>query len=186
VPAIERLQLPADDVATIQDILANSTAVGEDIDFGSPTITDVASTTLTTLIDGAEVEVSAYALGFDDAVGGDAQDNRVELLDVLARVNRIVDGAAATGEASEPPALAVLTFPGLSVQENAPSRPWPVDAIPVPQPGGADCILLTGADLTTVWEAAADATTQSAWLIDGQTKAVAFRPVFDHEDFCRP
>lgn len=186
VPAIERLQLSADDVATIRDILATSSAIGPDVEFGSPTITDVATTSVTARIDGADVVVSAYALGFDDAVGGAAQDNRVELLDVLARINRIVDEASATGELSEPPALAVLTFPGLGIQEDAPSRPWPIDAVPVPHPGGADCVLLTGADLTTVWEAAADANIQSAWVIDGQTKAIAFRPVFDHEDFCRP
>lgn len=183
-PALHLLQLTAEQLSDITRLLAQTTLLAAETDFGSPGITDAPTTTFTAFVDGVAIELAAYALDTDDAVSGPTQQARVDLRELIDAISAVVDGAIETGVLTEPLALAVRTFPGLSFQEDDRVRPWPIASLPTPQPGGTECVLLTGDELTTLWAAAADATTRTPWNIDGQAKAIALRPVFPHETIC--
>lgn len=183
-PALERRQLSADEVAAIRAAVEASGVIDAEQDFGIPNVTDTPFTRVTAPVGGQLVEVEAYALGFTEGLSDDARDARAALTALIDEVTAIVDSAFETGTLTAPPALGVLTFPSLAYQENDPVRPWPIESVPQPAPPGADCVVVTGAELNTLWEAASDATTQTPWSIAGETKAVAFRPVFPHETFC--
>lgn len=182
--ALELLQLTPDQLSAITTAVAEAGVVAAETEFGSPAVTDAPTTTFTAFIDGVAIELSAYALDTDDATDGPTQQARIDLRQLINTISGIVEGAISTGVLTEPPALAVRTFGGLTFQEDAQVRPWPIASLPAPQPGGIGCVVITGQELSTLWAAAADATTQTPWNIDGQAKAVALRPVFPHETIC--
>lgn len=180
---LERLQLTPEQVTSIEALLAASPVLGDEADFGSPNLADAPSTTLSTFTDRARI-VSVYALGLDDDLGETANESRAQFAALLDDIAAVVDEAAAGAQPALPPAAAVLSFPGLAVQEDAPVRDWPIGALPEPVAGGTACVIVTGDELATLWEAAGDATTATPWRIDGQVTAVAVRPVYPHEDVC--
>jgi hypothetical protein len=183
VPALERIDIGADGVADVIDVMNSSGLLDGDADFGSPTVTDAATTVLTSFVDG-ETELSAYALGLDDIDLDDAsQQARSQLSATIDEIQAIVD-AAGNGEAALPPAMAVLTFAGLGFQEDTAARAWPIDSVPESTGGGPACVTISGDELDVLVAAAADATTQTPWNIAGQLTAVVLRPVFPHEDGC--
>ena len=183
-PALELLQLTRDQLSAITTAVAAASVVAADTDFGSPAITDAPTTAFTAFVDGVAIELAAYALDTDDAIDGPTQQARINLRQLITEISTIVDGATSTGVLTEPPALAARTFAGLTFQEDAQVRPWPIESLPMPQPGGIECVVITGEELSTLWAAAADATTQTPWNINGQAKVVALRPVFPHETIC--
>ncbi len=182
-PAIERIQLDADALDEILRLISSDDLPPPATDFGSPNITDVA-TTVVTWLQTEEVVASVYALGFDVGLTTVQADSRAKVSTLVAAVEGIVDAASATAELTRPPALGLLTFPGLAFQEDAVVLDWPIESVPVPQAGGADCTVVSGDELGAIWVAATGATTQTPWRIEGEAKVVAFRPVFPYEDFC--
>lgn len=183
-PAIERIQLTPEQLDEIRQAVEATQVISPDTDYGSPTITDVGSTAVTSFFDGTERTTAAYALGIDDGVGGAAEQARAELRSLLATVDGIVDAASGSAEVTQPPAVAVITFVGLGVEENAQPRPWPIDSLPREQPGGTACVIVTGEELDTLWQAAADATVLTPWQLGDTVAPVALRPVFPHENVC--
>ncbi len=183
-PALELLQLTPDQLSAITTAVAAASVVAADTDFGSPAITDAPTTAFTAFVDGVAIELAVYALDTDDAIDGPTQQARINLRQLITEISTIVDGVTSTGVLTEPPALAARTFAGLTFQEDAQVRPWPIESLPMPQPGGIECVVITGEELSTLWAAAADATTQTPWNINGQAKVVALRPVFPHETIC--
>ncbi len=184
LPAVERLTLDPAALEQVQRVLAESSALEPGTDFGEPPVADAATTTVTSFLGGEEVSVSAYALGFDDLVSPEALAARRSLESAIADIQAIVDAAAAGATITRPPALAVLTFPSLASEEDQPVREWPIDPTPRPQPSGGGCVVIRGGDVDTIWDAAADATIQTLWDIEGTPQPVVLRPVFAHESVC--
>ncbi len=184
LPAVERLTLDDAALTEVKRVLAESTVLDPAVDFGEPPVADAPATTVTTFLGGDETTVSAYALGFDDQVGPDAAAARAELTAIITEIQTIVDRATATGTLARPPAAAVLTFPSLATEEDQPVREWPIEPVPRPQATGGGCVVITGADMDALWDAAGNATIQTPWNIEGTPQPVVLRPVFPHETVC--
>jgi hypothetical protein len=89
-------------------------------------------------------------------------------------------------EPYEAPALLVVHRPWDSgdVIDEA-ERAWPGPAFPVrPDAWGLSCVAVIGEELDAVLTAAADATTATPWLADGQRYRVWLRPLLPGETSC--
>ncbi|MFD1717815.1 hypothetical protein [Georgenia deserti] len=97
----------------------------EGIEFGSPTVTDMPSTTMTWYGDGKPVEVSAYALGHEGEYDGTSRDERAarERLHVLIE---LLDAGVATGDVAPTGYLRVARL-GSEI-EDPPDWPGPPTA----------------------------------------------------------
>lgn len=181
---IERLELEAEALASITTATNDTGGELAATDFGHTFVADAPTTTVWARVETGElIPLEAAALGFEDA-SNPAAEVRAQLSRLIEEVTAIVDAAAGTAEIIKPLRLAVLTFPSLTFEENATVIPWPIETVPVDVGAGTGCVVIEGDDVTLVWDAAANATTRTAWDFGSEIAAVAFRPVFPHEDFC--
>lgn len=184
--ALPNVQVATISRARVRALVARAEQIGllddEHGDYGQPQITDQASTTVTVVANGRRSTTSVYALGY---TGDDLSE---EQLDNRAALRRFLD-AAARGEPTaeyEPTALAVLAW--RADDGDAETKPWPLTQAPVVAAGdgyGPGCTLLTGTDMAAVLEAAASASTQTAWTSGDDTYELAFHPLLAHEHTCK-
>jgi hypothetical protein len=191
LPPLLEVQLSDREIQALLQRAADAGLLGEDVDYGSPDVTDLGSTSVTINVDGTEHASGAYALGFDD-----------ENLTVEQRVARerlqdfIGDVDAATAESNVPPygADAVSVFvlkhgPTAGDEDlDQPAIDWPfADLGQAPKLDGASgtrCLTLTAADSAQALELAAGANTLTPWVSNGVEHYVVWRPLLPDETGC--
>jgi hypothetical protein len=150
-------------------------------DYGDPGITDQPTTTVTVRLDGRTRTVDVYALNFRDGVTTAQRENRKRLRDfielagdpgVLLRV--VVPDSTRRYDSA---AVAVLVRPSDATDGDV--HAWPLGDL-----AETDCLVLGGADATTVREAARTAHEGDVWESAGATYNVAFRPLLPDERTC--
>ena len=208
-PALPNLQLQrisTDDVRTLVD-RALAAGVRDGADLGQPPIMD-AATTRFTVVDGDHTYVrDVYAL-MDAARGGGVgpgavgpddpgpqqQAARQKLLGLYQALTDLEGtlGKGSVSDAGSYPATAVaaVVTPAKPSPEDPPQIPraWPGPALPgepFANQAGVTCLSATGAEATTLLQAARQANALTPWTSpDGQQWWVAFRPLLPHESSC--
>jgi hypothetical protein len=172
--------------------------VGRDIDYGQPESYDGPGTRFTVLTEQGLLVTDVDALGVTYATQNltDAQRSaRQALNDLLGELRDLPGtlGAAAVDEEEPyvPQALAAITREwrdyGSASQQTQTERAWPGRALPG-EPMGmlpkVRCLTVTGTDVATVVDAAADASAYSTWTSDGRRWLVVLRPLLPDETSC--
>jgi hypothetical protein len=172
--------------------------VGRDIDYGRPDIYDAPGTRFTVLTDDGPLVTDVYALGTAEGsqtltdAQRSARQALKDLLDDLRDLPGTLGPEAVGGEEPYvPQALATITREwtdrGSSNQPTHPERVWPGPALPGEPMGmlpDVACLTVTGADVATVLDAAADVTAYAPWTSDGQRWLVVLRPLLPDETSC--
>ncbi len=175
--------------------LAIDAGVGSGADYGQPPIADAPSTQVTVLTDEGALVSRANALGMDEHGVTEAQAaNRRQLqglVDKLTDLSALPGADAGEEQSYEPTALAAVSWPFVDPEsEDVPEQPeiaWPGPALPgdeLTNFGGLNCLIVSGAELPAVLEAAAGANVLTPWVSDGQRWSVAFRPLLPEESTC--
>ena len=152
-------------------------------DYGEVAVSD-SPTTVVTVDDGEEHEVSVYALGFDDGLSGDQKAAREQLSDFIASLP--TDSVSAP---YRPTRVAVLFRPYVTDELPAAGQEtWPLDDLA----GAGDdtgrgdfrCLLVKGDDVSTVLAAADGASAGARWRSGDADYFVVFRPLLPDEQTC--
>lgn len=193
-PALVRQRrghLSRPEIAGLLDLARRSGLLGDEVDFGSPQVTDLPSTAVVLVVDGREVVQSAYALReeFEDDLPADARAAR-------QRLRAFLDEAElAVGQPSQeyrPERISVFAQPSESSDGTDPkgaARPWPF-ADPAAWPegersGSYRCRTFAGSDAAAVVAAAAPAEHGDRWLAGAERWDLVFRPLLpDEVDAC--
>jgi hypothetical protein len=205
LPDLRLQRISADDVRTLID-RALAAGVRDGADLGRPPVMD-AATTRFTVVDGDHTYVrDVYALmetargggvgpGYlGPAVPGPQQSARQRLLGLYQALTDL-EGTLGTGHVTDAGAYvadnvaAVVTTakpqPG---DPRQPPRPWPGPPLPgepFANQAGVTCLTTTGAEATTLLQAAGQANLLTPWTgADGQQWWVSFRPLLPHETGC--
>ena len=191
-PAIMPVQAGTADAAAIDALIAQAGDLGlldGPLDFGSPGISDAPTTTVTIVADGVTHTHEAYALDFGaELAGGEpgvddaAAENRQALADFVAAAQEL-----AVGDTTWEPAAIVATVIGpvdpAALDPVQPAADWPLATAPTTT-GDFPCTLIEGDDVATLAPALADANELTPWTIDGETYAIAFRPLVPGDPGC--
>lgn len=173
--------------------MAVDAGVGAEADYGTPNVTDMPSTRFTVSTDAGVLTSEVYGLGVEDGLSTEQLDARRKLSDLQDALTDLPGtlGTQEIGEEQtyEPAALAVVTSPfvdpddGLEHSEMA----WPGPALPgepLGDFGDLRCVTVTGADVATVLDAAAEANRLTPWVWEDQRWNVTFRPLLPEESTC--
>jgi hypothetical protein len=208
-PALPNLQvqrISTDDVQRLVDRAVDA-GVRDGADLGRPPIMD-AATTRFTLVEGGRTSVrDVYALmdaargggvhggpiGPDDA-GPQQQAARQKLLGLYQALTDL-EGTLGTGSVRDAgpytsDAVAAVVTAARPRPEDPPQtpRPWPGPALPgepFANQAGVTCLTATGAEATTLLQAARQANALTPWTgADARQWWVAFRPLLPHESGC--
>ena len=180
--AIPELQVTQLDDAEVGELAlaARDAGVGEDVDYGTPDITDLPTTTVTLRTQAGTEEASAYGLGFDDAdagVSGEQEEARRELSEF---VDSLVERA---GEPFEPEAYVVTSIASGGVGEGG--LRWPLEGDRFAGGKRSEvCTVVEGRDLRKLAGVAEDATAEELWIGNGTRAEVAIRPAIGLLDGC--
>lgn len=188
LPSVQVGRLPSSEVSRLVD--AGRAVVDAGDDYGQPPVAD-APTTAVVVQDGDARGVAAAValeelsgeLGPPDGGGLTAQQ-RAARERLRAYVRQVQDAASAgDAQAYEGEGLAVLAEPygdGAPAADLAPSElAWPGPAL---APG--TCTVVAGAQAAAVRTAAASASVETRWTVDGQVLRLALRPLLPHERTC--
>lgn len=209
---VQRDLTPAGLKALVQR--ARDAGVGDGADLGEPMVSDVTTTRFVLSTDEGAVWSDAYALrfsaGLDGVVGepapspsisvgsgqGDGTltqeqaDARYKLLDLAAALDDLPAALGAEQVGAQVPyqfdALAVDMAPN-SADPALEALPWPGPTLPGQDAkiNGTSCIVVRGADLPAVLEAAGQARLQTPWSDGGRTWDLRFRPLLPDENSCQ-
>jgi hypothetical protein len=159
-------------------------------DYGTPGVTDLASTTVQVDLDGELHEVSAYALGFEEgdssAGAGLTAGQRAARAELQAFVQRVSDAAtAAATEPYAPAAYQVEAYEAGPVDPSAdPPLPNELDW-PLAEPLVAGrCLEVAGADADALARALEQATSITRWHSGEQVLTIAVKTVLPGTDPC--
>lgn len=190
--ALEEAQIPAEDLDAFLEEAAESGLFEPGTDFGDPSVTDMASTSVTLWTGDTPRSVDVYALNFDiEPSMRDVTDEQVERRD---RLKDLVAEARALGEDAEPyvpdQVRANLVSPGSQTDAGASPTAWPgppLAAFPEPAADGpgTSCLVIEGADAAAVSTAAAD-NPDAVWTIDGEVHQIVTAPMLPGEEGCPP
>ncbi|MBX6752013.1 MAG: hypothetical protein IRY85_20525 [Micromonosporaceae bacterium] len=173
--------------------MAVEAGVGADIDYGTPSVTDLPETKFTVSTTDGVLTSTVYALDIDEGLTAAQITARQKLRDLKDALTDLPGtlGADAAGEERpyEPVALAAVTSPFVGSEEglDQPEAAWPGPALPGEPLGSLPdlrCLTVTGDDLAAVLEAAAGATTLTPWVWEGERWFVSFRPLLPDESTC--
>ena len=178
VPELEVTQL--DDAQVDELVLgALDAGVGEGVDFGTPDITDLPTTTVTLETEQGTEEASAYGLGFEDAdtsVSSEQEEARAELSEFIDSV------LEREGEPFEPDAYVVTSISATGAERGL---RWPLEANRFASRKRPEvCTIVEGRDAQQLLEAARDATTDTIWASGKEQAEVAIRPAIGIDDGC--
>lgn len=192
LPSVQLGRLSASEVRRLVD--AGRAVVAAAEDYGQPPVAD-APTTAVVVHDGDRRDVAAAValdeLAVEDVAGegvadggGLTAEQRAARGRLAALVREVQDAASAVpAEVYEGDGLAVLAEPydeGAAVADVPPSElEWPGPAL---TPG--TCTVVAGAQAAEVRAAAATASVETRWTVDGRVLRLALRPVLPHERTC--
>lgn len=162
-------------------------------DYGQPAVTDLGTTTVTIDLAGVRFEHAAYALGFEDGVGLEAEqrDAREQLSGFVSHVTGLAetqpDLLAAPPTAYEPQALDVYAWE-LQGDAAGPPLEWPVEPplteFPHGNELGGGCRTLGGGDAAAIRDALAGGGPFTAWSSGGKLWSLGFDLVLPGEQGC--
>jgi hypothetical protein len=188
LPSVQVGRLPAEELRRLVD--AGREVVDADEDYGQPPVAD-APTTAVVVQDGDRQAVAA-AVALEELsgelappAGGLTAEQRAARGRLSGYVRQVQDAASAVpAETYEGEGLAVLAEPygdGAAAADLPPSElAWPGPAL---DPGS--CTVVAGAEATEVREAAASASVETRWTVDGRVLRLALRPLLPHERTCQ-
>jgi hypothetical protein len=196
-PALPNLQVAQVSRQRVEELVdhAFQAGIGQDNDYGTPSVADVPSTRFTIVTTEGTQTAEVYALAeglFPEGDTGGLTEEQVTarrpLLDLLDELT------TAGGRASEsyvPEAVAVLAGPWVATEDEMPA-PEPVAWPGPPLPGepvaevlALTCVTADGEDATAVLEAAATANARTPWTTDdGSQWSLTLRPLLPHETSC--
>jgi hypothetical protein len=200
-PALPNLQVRELTEDAVQAILVEARRaglLGADAHYDYPCVADAATTTFTAVAEGSTHQVSAYALGPDEAAGdcpGVDEQARAELFEFQAKLAGLDDWLPVGSIGSEEPFTAdemrvyVLPYRGDPELEQ-PKVDWPLrpelDTFGEPDPNLEDirCGVVTGEDLATLLPEARSANELTPWSSDTGEFALIFRPLLPDEHTC--
>jgi hypothetical protein len=198
-PALPNLQTAAISEDSIQAILSAAREAGlfdPTFDYGRPTITDVATTSIVINADGTTYPSDIYALGMEAGASGLTLEQQQARAAVGEFLGNLMDlGAFEAGEIVWKPyeytAVAVFSQPAdpantvdpSDVQPN--SLDWPLGELsalgePV-QPEGFRRVVISGEDLATLKPLLDQATMITLWKSGGQDYHLYFRPLLPED-----
>jgi hypothetical protein len=189
VIALQQGSVDADTLGALIEAAGSSGLFG-DVDFGTPGVTDLGTTTLSFRPQpGAAQRASAYALGFDDdgpSSGLSAeQQNRRHALSAL--IKDLVESVTypTAGGSWTPNRVEVLDLSDSSPNDAHPTQ-WPgpdLSAVLTLKTANGPCGEVSGADAAAVFSAARDARS-SAWISDDRTYHLVVRALLPGESAC--
>lgn len=169
--------------AAVRDFVTAAAAGGlinAGTDFGSPRVTDLATTTVMLHGDSGAAEVRVYALNerFEEDLTPANRDARARLRALIDQANALAAGAARVPYV---PDRVVVNEPAPGRNQEPATLPWPGPppaSFLAPTNTGrlAACGELTGADARTVYQAALD-NPGARWLVDGTTRVLGVSAV---------
>ena len=196
-PAMPNVLVRTIEASAVNELvrLAIDAGVGSGVDYGQPPIADAPSTRVTVLTDEGELVSQANALGMDEHGVTDAQAQARRqlqgLVDKLTDLPALLGAGAGEEQSYEPTALAAVSWPWVDPgSTDIPAQPeiaWPGPALPgeaLANFGDLNCLVVSGAELPAVLEAAASANVLTPWVSEGQRWSVAFRPLLPEESSC--
>lgn len=192
VPAVQRAELPPEDVAAIEARLAESAELFDGVDFGQPPVADFPSTTITARIGGGERTLEVYALGAPEAgqaLTAEQRQARGAVEGLIADLRAIVEGPGRGWQLELTPQIRVSSIPvddPSALDDPVGPIPWPA-GVPEPEAAGGGrfgCVALSGPDRDAVLEAAGPATTMTVWELSDGPHQIVIRPLFPGEAPC--
>ncbi|MGN6694321.1 MAG: hypothetical protein ACTHN0_09095 [Aquihabitans sp.] len=190
--ALEQARIPDDELDAFLSDAADSGLFDPGTDFGDPSITDMASTTVTLRTGSGPHSVDVYALSadVDESIGGvtDEQlERRRQLQDLLARARSL--GEDPTPYVPER-VRATLIANGSQIDAGAAPKDWPgppISAFPEPAADGpgTSCLVIEGAEAAAVTTAAAD-NPDALWKVDGEVHQIVTAPLIPGQEGCPP
>lgn len=165
---------------------------GDDVDFGSPGITDQASTAVTLRTGATPSTALVYALGFEDpgvdGVSDEQAARRRALVDLTADARKLAD----QDEAWTPDRVRATAYGPVDAFADRPFEPqiWPgpsFDEFPEPTEDGSleSCLVIEGDAATQVYEAALD-NEGTDFIDDGDIRQVVVAPLLPGQEGCPP
>jgi hypothetical protein len=191
-PASQPLQSVKVSAATVDELLDRARElglVGSTLDFGRPSVADAPNTTVTIVVGGQEHRHVAYALGITDeptagpyGIGESAAANRQALKEFLGELEQLPPG----DQAWEPSVLAVYDVGAYQPdpQLTQPPLPWPLAQVPVSAGAAVPCLAVEGDDLPLLSDALRRANARTPWVVGGDQRSLAFRPVLPGQPGC--
>jgi hypothetical protein len=198
-PALPNLQTTVVSEDTVQAMLAAAKEAGlfqSGVDYGTPGVTDVGTTTISINADGTTYTSQIYALGFED--GGnltmEQQQARAAIQDLQGKLNdpSTLVAADLVWEPFDYQALAVYSRPidptastaSTDIQPN--HLPWPLDDLAtsggeVPNSSGLRKVTVSGDDLDTLKPLLDEATQITVWKSGDTDYSLWFRPLLPDE-----
>ncbi len=196
LPALPLLQVQRVSQASVSRLvdLAIAVGVGAGHDLGDydDLPTDQASVQFWLREGGRVLQTSAYALGdgFDDELSRAQKAARQALENFVVALTKLdgVCGIQVTAQRQRfvPAAVAATAQPWpADFEPPAGELIWPGPGLPGERlPSGADCVLVTGAELDALLEVAEGAPAETAWLYDGQRWRIGLRSLLPDESTC--
>lgn len=184
-PAITPLQAVRVPARTVDDLVGRAGDLGlleGPLEFGRPPVADAPDTVVTITAGGQTHRHVANALGMgDEMVGGKAAANRRALQTFVAVTQALPPGTGAW----TPPAIAVYVLGTYTPDPNLPqpSRSWPLATAPATGPN-RPCTLVTGDGVGVLLDALGRANARTPWVLAGEARSMAFRPVVPGQPNC--
>ncbi|WP_104525007.1 hypothetical protein [Blastococcus atacamensis] len=199
-PAITALQVHRVDREGLRELveLAVEAGVTESGDLGAPSVTDLPDTRFELHAGAHDATRQVYALGIGSGPDRDGRygltpeqaDARERLSRLIEQVQDLPTGLEA-GEVSGPEPYAADAVAAVAseyvepVDDQPRDQAWPGPPLGAGDPGVAECVLVTGDQVSTVLAAAASATDRTPWTTaDGRRWSVLLRPLLPHESGC--
>jgi hypothetical protein len=198
-PALPNLQTTVVSEETVQAILATAKEAGlfqNGVDYGTPGVADVGTTTITVNAEGSTYASQIYALGFED--GGnltlEQQQARAAVKDLQGKLSdpSTLVAADLVWEPFDYQALTVYNRPidptvstgSTDIQPN--HLPWPLDDLAtsgaeVPNSSGLRKVIVSGDDLETLKPLLDEATQITVWKSGNTDYNLWFRPLLPDE-----
>ena len=203
-PALPNLQVRHLTEDAIQAILVEARAaglLGADASYDYPCVTDLPTTTFTTVAEGQTHTVSAYALGFDDSGmgGGACEGTDTEARAKLSAFQEqlgdlgsfVPEGSVGPEEGFEASEMRVFVLayrgdPSLPQEGQEWPLPEPLVAFGEPDPNLSDirCGVVAAEDLSTLMPLAQQANQLTPWTSGGEEYQLLFRPLLPDEHTC--
>lgn len=191
-PAIAPLQAITIDGAAVDGLVERADELGlldGPLDFGQPPVADAPNTTVTIVAGGTTHRHVANALGIadDPAVGAGINESQAANRRALTEFVDATQELPAGEREWVPSTIAVYDLgiyrpdPALTQTPVA----WPLTQPPATGDGfPPPCTLIEPDDTQVLQASLADANTRTPWIIDGQERSLAFRPVVAGQPGC--
>lgn len=158
-----------------------------DLEYGSPMITDTASTVVEVRVDGRVYRHGAYALGYeDDSLSDEEAERRAALQAFLDEAEEILTADTGAAPPFAPERYRVMALPPSEVYlpsdaDPGPTQEWPFADVPLV---AEECTPIESVHADELEALLADATEATRISDDDREWVLVVRPVLAHEPTC--